>query len=92
MLDRLIRNFFQLLIRIYQMTLGLVLGGACRFEPSCSCYAIQAFNTKPWLTASSLVIQRLLKCRPFGPYGYDPVPDGMVTKERPNGEGNYAKK
>lgn len=52
----------------------LFLGGACRFQPSCSEYAAHAFNQHhPWC-ASKLVFKRVLSCRPGGNFGFDPVP------------------
>lgn len=64
-----------LLIRAYQVVLGPILGGSCRFEPSCSNYGIQAIARFGLLRGSWLAARRLLRCRPFGPSGYDPVPD-----------------
>ena len=64
-----------LLIRAYQVTLGPFLGGSCRFEPSCSNYGIQALERFGLLRGSWLTARRLLRCRPFGPHGYAPVPE-----------------
>ncbi|HBF33903.1 TPA: membrane protein insertion efficiency factor YidD [Candidatus Sumerlaeota bacterium] len=61
------------LIRLYQLLLSPLLGGQCRFYPSCSCYAAQAFEIKPFWTAFRMTIVRLAKCQPFHPGGYDPV-------------------
>lgn len=60
------------------------LGGCCRFEPSCSEYAITCFHQHSFYKALKLTITRLLKCRPFGPVGYDPVP--TVNSEFIHGE------
>ena len=71
------------LVRVYQATLSPFLGGACRFEPSCSRYGIEALRRHGALRGSWLTRRRLLRCRPYGPSGYDPVPDrwpGYFTK------------
>ncbi len=46
----------------------------CRFTPSCSCYAVEALETHGARHGLWLTIRRLLRCRPFGPSGFDPVP------------------
>lgn len=62
------------LIRLYQVTLGMVLGGQCRFIPSCSEYSIEALQQHGVLYGSWLTMRRILRCHPFGGHGYDPVP------------------
>ena len=62
------------LIRIYQVVLGPHLGPCCRFEPSCSEYWIEALRRHGALRGAGLGLRRLLRCRPFGPMGLDPVP------------------
>ena len=47
----------------------------CRFEPSCSNYAVDALETFGALKGTMLTIRRLLRCRPFGPSGFDPIPE-----------------
>ncbi|MFZ4404849.1 MAG: membrane protein insertion efficiency factor YidD, partial [Pseudobdellovibrionaceae bacterium] len=61
-----------LLVRAYRNSLSIYLGGACRFTPSCSCYAEECLKNHDPLRAVILICGRLLKCRPGGPYGYDP--------------------
>ncbi|HJS75120.1 MAG TPA: membrane protein insertion efficiency factor YidD [Vicinamibacteria bacterium] len=61
-------------IWIYQVTLGLLFRGACRFDPSCSRYAAEALRRHGGLRGTRLAIARLLRCHPFHPGGYDPVP------------------
>lgn len=62
------------LVRLYQLTLSPIVGGACRFEPSCSAYALEALDRYGAGKGLRLTIARLLRCHPLGPAGYDPVP------------------
>lgn len=62
------------LVRVYQLTLGAVLGGQCRFYPTCSEYARQALVSHGCLKGGWLALRRILRCHPFHPGGYDPVP------------------
>ena len=61
------------LIRIYQFTLSPLLGSSCRFEPSCSHYAIDALRKYGPLRGSWLSIKRISRCHPLNEGGYDPV-------------------
>jgi hypothetical protein len=63
------------MVRAYQATLGPLLGGACRFHPSCSAYAVEAIERHGAARGAWLAAKRLAKCRPFGAGGYDPVPE-----------------
>jgi putative membrane protein insertion efficiency factor len=62
------------MIRVYQLTLSKVLPPSCRFEPSCSHYTYQAIEKYGLLKGSWLGFKRILRCNPFNPGGYDPVP------------------
>ena len=61
-------------VRGYQVVLSPVMGGACRFEPSCSNYMIEALNVHGAVKGTLLGLWRILRCHPWGDYGYDPVP------------------
>lgn len=61
-------------IRIYQKTLSLALPPSCRFYPSCSEYTLQAIAKYGVLKGGWLGVRRILRCHPFHPGGYDPVP------------------
>ncbi len=61
-------------VHAYQVLLSPFLGGACRFEPSCSHYAISAITQHGLRRGGWLALRRLVKCHPFGPHGLDPVP------------------
>ena len=61
---------FLVVIWTYQVTLGPFLGGHCRFQPTCSRYALQAYREHgPWY-GTLLTVRRLLRCHPFGGRGY----------------------
>gem|GEM_PF-480365 len=63
-----------LLIRVYQWTLSPLLGNVCRFEPSCSNYAIECVRIHGPFRGVWLGFRRVLRCHPFNPGGYDPPP------------------
>lgn len=65
---------FILLIKIYQVLLSPWLGPRCRFVPSCSQYAEQAFRKHGPFKGIWLSARRILRCHPWGGSGYDPVP------------------
>jgi uncharacterized protein len=65
---------FILVIRMYQIVLSPLMGGQCRFHPTCSEYAIEAYRLHNPLRATGLTVWRLVRCNPFGGHGYDPVP------------------
>ena len=73
-----IRSFFVFLItipvKLYQYLLSPFLMNSCRFKPTCSEYAIQAFKTRGVFTGLYLTVWRLIRCNPWGGHGYDPVP------------------
>ena len=70
----LFNKFFKLLIRIYQRAISPYLGPHCRFYPTCSQYAHQAFDKFPFHIALWYSLKRLLKCNKFFPGGHDPLP------------------
>jgi putative membrane protein insertion efficiency factor len=61
-------------LRLYRKFLSPLLPPACRFHPSCSVYAMEAVGRYGPAKGSWLAIKRLLRCHPFNPGGYDPVP------------------
>jgi len=67
------RQLLILAIRGYQYLVSPLLGPACRFEPTCSHYAVEAIHRHGALYGSGLTLARLLKCHPFHPGGVDPV-------------------
>ncbi|MDE2273197.1 MAG: membrane protein insertion efficiency factor YidD [Gammaproteobacteria bacterium] len=69
------RSVLILLIRGYRYFLSPLLGRHCRFEPSCSAYALEAIQRFGALRGTWLALWRLLRCHPLHPGGYDPVPE-----------------
>jgi putative membrane protein insertion efficiency factor len=62
------------LVRAYQLLLSPFAGGACRFTPTCSAYAIDALTSHGVRRGGWLALRRVAKCNPLGPSGIDPVP------------------
>jgi putative membrane protein insertion efficiency factor len=69
-----------LVVRLYQLILSPFLGGRCRYEPSCSHYAIEALRIHGPLKGSALAGKRIARCHPWGGFGYDPVPAPQKDK------------
>lgn len=63
-----------LLIRFYQVAVSPLFPPSCRFVPSCSNYALEAYRTHNFFYATALTVWRVLRCNPFVKGGYDPVP------------------
>lgn len=70
------------LIRLYQLTLSVVIGPRCRFYPSCSSYAMEAIEKHGILRGSWLSMRRIGRCHPLNPGGLDPVPDNELTNNK----------
>lgn len=70
------------LLRLYRLTVSPLLGLNCRFEPTCSRYAIQALEQHGVLRGTALAARRIARCHPWGGSGYDPVPGSDETGDR----------
>jgi putative membrane protein insertion efficiency factor len=68
------RRSLAALIRGYQLTLSRLLPASCRFHPSCSQYTLEAVRKYGVVRGGWLGIRRLVRCHPFNPGGFDPVP------------------
>ena len=74
-----IAKLLMALVRGYQLLVSPLLPPACRFEPSCSRYALEALQVHGALWGTWLALLRVLKCHPFHSGGYDPVPRRPTT-------------
>ena len=72
---RLPRIVLQAFVKAYRLLLSPWVGNQCRFEPTCSVYALQALETQGAMLGSALTLGRLLRCQPWCEGGHDPVPD-----------------
>lgn len=73
------------MIRLYQRFLSPALPPSCRFHPTCSQYAVDALGRHGLVRGGWMAALRILRCHPFHPGGYDPVPE-LVDRGAPRGE------
>jgi putative membrane protein insertion efficiency factor len=59
---------------VYRLAISPLLASNCRFQPTCSAYALEALDTHRVPVALKLILRRVLRCRPGGAHGFDPVP------------------
>ena len=80
---RPLTTLLKLLVRLYQCTFGIVLPNSCRYQPTCSQYALNALTEHGAVRGVWLTLKRILRCHPFARGGYDPVPTkGPRTKDK----------
>ena len=75
----MIRRLLAGAIGLYQVSLGPLFGGSCRFQPTCSRYAEEAIRQSGAVRGLGAVFKRVLRCHPFHPAVYDPV---VTIRER----------
>jgi putative membrane protein insertion efficiency factor len=80
---RLLRGAAILPIRLYQVTISPALGNRCKYEPSCSRYAVEAIRRYGVLRGFVLAGWRLLRCNPWSHGGHDPVERQRLFRARP---------
>ncbi len=67
-------GIFLLLIKGYQLLLSPILGGSCRYTPTCSQYGVEAIRRYGPFKGGWLTLKRIGRCHPWGGHGHDPVP------------------
>ena len=70
------------LIGLYRKYISPLKPPCCRFTPSCSAYAIEAFRKRGFFVGFGLTVWRILRCNPFCKGGYDPVPDIRSARKK----------
>ncbi len=71
-------------VRAYRLVLSPFLGHACRFQPTCSVYALDALERHGALRGGWLALRRIGRCHPWGSSGYDPVPGTVRPEDMPD--------
>ena len=73
------------LLRLYKLVISPLLPPACRFQPTCSEYAMEAVARFGVWRGGGLALRRLLRCHPWSEGGFDPVPAGQAPERRAGG-------
>ena len=63
------------LVKLYRKFISPIKPACCRFTPTCSAYALEAFQKRGFFVGFALSFYRILRCNPFSKGGYDPVPE-----------------
>lgn len=71
----LLSRLFAVPIHFYRLVISPLIGRNCRFAPTCSEYALEALDKHGAFAGGWLALRRILRCRPGGGEGYDPVPE-----------------
>lgn len=73
------------LIGLYRKYVSPIKPPCCRFTPTCSAYALEAFKKRGFFVGFILTVGRILRCNPFFKGGYDPVPERGLRNPKTNG-------
>lgn len=76
---KLVAQIFKGMVRVYQLVITPFLPGACRYHPTCSQYALDSLEHFGAIQGSWAALKRILRCNPWGSYGFDPVPEEQET-------------
>lgn len=78
-MSRIAVHLLRGMVRGYQLLISPVLPASCRFQPTCSAYAMEALGRHGALRGGALALRRISRCHPWGGAGYDPVPESRGT-------------
>jgi len=68
-------------VRAYRLLLSPWVGNSCRYQPTCSAYALDALEKHGAVRGTWLALKRIARCHPWGKSGFDPVPDDQRNKD-----------
>ncbi len=74
-------HLFALPVRFYRLVVSPLIGSNCRFQPTCSEYALEALKSHGAFRGGWLAARRIVRCHPLGGSGYDPVPGKPRTDD-----------
>lgn len=77
----LLARLFSLPVKVYRLLFSPWVGHNCRYQPTCSVYALEALEKHGGLRGGLLAVKRILRCHPWGKSGYDPVPETPNRKK-----------
>ena len=77
-------------VHLYRATFSPIVGMNCRYQPTCSAYALEALETHGAFRGGWLATRRILRCHPLGGSGYDPVPEAKRASDDPAGRDDNA--
>lgn len=80
---RLVRGAAIGAIQAYRYVLSPWLGPRCRYQPTCSAYALDAVRRDGALRGGWLALKRIVRCHPWGGFGYDPLPEPAANERHP---------
>jgi len=72
------------LVRGYQLLISPIMPGTCRYQPTCSGYAMEAIDRHGAFKGGWLALRRISRCHPWGGWGYDPVPPKDTNSSGPD--------
>ncbi len=81
-------HIFALPVRAYRLLLSPWVGNSCRYQPTCSAYALEALERHGAIRGSLLAARRIGRCHPLGGSGYDPVPGTDPGNDEGKGPSN----
>jgi len=84
----LLAMFFSGIVKFYRYFISPLLGPRCRYQPTCSAYALEAIETHGGLKGGWLTVKRIGRCHPFGGFGYDPVPKSLGVETEASNQGS----